>query len=252
MFYVYIYLDPRKSINFIKDELILEFEPIYVGKGKNERHLVHLEIRKKKKKGSHPFYDKLNSIISAGYDPIIHIYKEFENEEDSLLQEKILIKKIGRVCDGTGTLLNLTEGGIGGDTFSGQSEEKKKIIREKRSESLKGKNLGKKMSDSQKEFLSNLYKGKKKPDHSIRMKGKNKGKKTSEKCLAGILKFHENNNPYWNKKIDQYTLEGSYIKTWKNYRELSDAGYDHIRIRHICDKKKGFTTLKNSLWEWGI
>ena len=41
-FYVYVYLDPRKTGEFIFDEFKFDFEPFYVGKGKNRRLYYHL------------------------------------------------------------------------------------------------------------------------------------------------------------------------------------------------------------------
>jgi len=35
--YVYIYLDTRKPGNFIYDDMLFNFEPFYVGQGKNNR-----------------------------------------------------------------------------------------------------------------------------------------------------------------------------------------------------------------------
>ena len=41
-FYVYIYLDPRKPGRYCYEEVSFLFEPIYVGKGKNNRYKTHL------------------------------------------------------------------------------------------------------------------------------------------------------------------------------------------------------------------
>jgi hypothetical protein len=250
MFYTYVYLDPRKPGNFIFDTLVFDYEPIYIGKGKNNRMFSHIERSKASKPGSHPFYDKIRKIVDEGFDPIVLKLDSFNEEKESLDRERELIKIIGRKSHDKGSLLNLTDGGIGGDTFSGQTLEKKKDIREKISNSNKGKNKGKKISDDQKEFLRNLYKGKKNPEHSKKMKGKKQSTNHKEKEKISKLKWNENNNPYWNKEIIQFNLKGDYIKTWKNYRELSTASYDYMRIRFICDKKQGFKISSKSLWEW--
>lgn len=95
-FYTYIYYDPSRNN-----------EPIYVGKGKDNRAWSHLKSKKK-----HPFIQRLGSMERAGIYPVIGLYA-VDNEELSLLVEEELIAKIGRKDLGLGTLLNLTDGGEG-------------------------------------------------------------------------------------------------------------------------------------------
>lgn len=44
-FYVYVYLDPRKSGEYIYDDLKFNYEPFYVGKGRGDRIISSLRIR---------------------------------------------------------------------------------------------------------------------------------------------------------------------------------------------------------------
>ena len=162
MYYVYVYLDPRKSGDYIYDELKFDYEPFYVGKGKKDRDIIHLTKCRYSKSGSYIFYDKLNKLLNLDIKPIILRIKEFDIEEESLLFEKVVISKIGRMENGP--LVNLTDGGIGGDTFSSLSEEKKKIKLERMSKSMLGKNKGKKCSEEQKLYYKELYTGKKNPE----------------------------------------------------------------------------------------
>lgn len=107
VYYVYVYLDPRKPGNFIYDEFEFGYEPIYVGKGTKSRLLRHL-----KEKVRNPIkINKINKIRKEGKNPIILKIIDKISNEYSLEIEKRLIKKIGRINKKTGPLTNCTEGG---------------------------------------------------------------------------------------------------------------------------------------------
>lgn len=72
-YYVYAYLDTRKPGKYIYDDLNFEYEPIYVGKGKNRRYKNHLSLRNTM---NNHFYYKLNKIINEGFEPSIIILKK--------------------------------------------------------------------------------------------------------------------------------------------------------------------------------
>lgn len=245
MYYIYVYLDPRKSGNYVYIDFSFNNEPFYIGKGKNERDKRHLTYCKNKKRGSYPFYDKLNKIITDGYKPIIRRIKFFEDEKDALLYEKELISIIGRKSLNTGTLLNLTDGGIGGNTFNGHTEEQKQAIKLKLSVSLKGKNKGKTCSEQQKRDISNTLMGRKNPEHSIRMKSRKQTNEQIENAAKGRLK----NKAEWDKKITQYSLDNIIIKEWNNFREISKTKcYNTSVILKNCRENKG--TSSKFIWRW--
>lgn len=264
MYYTYIYLDTRKPGCYKYDNYLFEFEPIYIGKGKNDRDKIHISrvIKNHFIAGKNPFYDKLNSILKLNKIPLILKLNFYENEKEALQNEKYLIELIGRKDLKTGTLLNLTEGGIGGDTFSNKTEEEKSKITEKRRNSMLGKNKGKQMSEEQKEYYRQLYTGKKNPEHSLRMKGKKltqqhkdklKGRKPSreekEKQMYSLLK----DKSIWDKQIIQMDLDKKEIKIWNNYRELKFDGNIEQQfissIINICKKNKSGKCL-NYRWKW--
>lgn len=192
MYHTYCYLDPNKKGNYVYGSMLFEYEPFYVGKGKGNRHSIHFSKCRNSKRGSNPFYDKLNKMLLSEINPIILKLSFHENEEQCLLDEKNLINLIGKRSDGKGPLLNLTDGGIGGDTYSSQSDDKKKEIREKRSKSMLGKNK-RKMSDAQKEKLRN----------------------------AAIDQFR-NTKSVLNKKIIQMDKDLNQVKMWESLKSTEE------------------------------
>lgn len=97
IYYVYQYYDPIRK------------EPIYIGKGKDQRAYSHLKIKNKK----HPLKHRILWIRKYNKEPIIKILKNNLTEKQALKLEKQYIKQIGRKDLKLGTLLNLTDGGEG-------------------------------------------------------------------------------------------------------------------------------------------
>ena len=160
-FYTYIYLDPRKLGNYMYEELEFDYEPIYVGKGKNGRAQIHLSESK------NPF---LNNIISKIKEqnqmPKIIRYQENLTEKDAFDLEIKLIKQIGRRDLSLGPLTNLTDGGDGVSGFKHSEKFKQKmkkpklqITKQKISEKMKGR----KQTKEQKRKNSESKKGEKNP-----------------------------------------------------------------------------------------
>lgn len=143
LFYAYIYYDPSRNN-----------EPIYVGKGKLTRAWSHLKSNKKS-----PFIQRLQKMIRNNISPVIGIYAGLEEELAHLLEME-LISKFGRKDLGSGTLLNLTDGGEGMAGFIFLPSSKKKM-----SAAKKGKPNGRKgtfkHSTTTKSNLSQNLKGRK-------------------------------------------------------------------------------------------
>lgn len=138
-FYTYIYYDPSRNN-----------EPIYVGKGKENRAWDHLTSKTKKK---HPFIHRIRYMSRNNIIPIIGIYAHLDEEFAHLLEME-LIQKFGRKDLGKGSLLNLTDGGQGMSGNIRSAETRAKI----------GKaNIGKDRTHSQKskDKISKSCKGRK-------------------------------------------------------------------------------------------
>jgi len=144
VYFVYCFLDPRKPGNFIYDDYIFDFEPMYVGKGKGNRPKRHFTLYKT---NNTRFYSKMKSIIDSGYIPKYIYLKDKLCENDSLLYEKKMINNIGRIENG-GKLTNLTDGGEGISGLKMSEETKLKM-----SKIRLGKKMGK-MSEETKLKIS--------------------------------------------------------------------------------------------------
>ncbi len=109
IYFVYCFLDPRKPGNYKFGDITLDHEPIYIGKGKGNRHQNHYKLYKTR---NTRFYSKIQSIIEKGYEPKFIILSDNLSEKESFLQECHFIELIGKIENG-GPLTNLTDGGQG-------------------------------------------------------------------------------------------------------------------------------------------
>ena len=151
IFYVYILLDPRKPGLYVYSDLVFEYEPFYVGKGRLNRIVETIEYDK----GVGIFkMNKILKIKAAGLIPISIKYKDNLEELYSLQLEQDIIKKIGRHSLNLGPLTNMTNGGDGISGYRHTEEAKKKmsIMRKGRATWNKGVSPSaesrKKMSDA--------------------------------------------------------------------------------------------------------
>lgn len=134
-YYVYIYLNKLKPGKYQYDELLFDYEPFYVGKGKDNRYLSHLnKIKNNCKFKPSTKFKIISDNLSFGIEPSILKIKENLSEDDSLSFEKELIVKIGRIDLNTGPLSNLNDGGMKPqDNYHHSNDTKYKI-------SISGKN----------------------------------------------------------------------------------------------------------------
>jgi hypothetical protein len=122
-YYVYIYLDIRKPNKFTYNNIQLDYEPFYIGKGKGKRFSVHLREAFNWEKITSKNALKINKIKAiknaSGKNPEI-IKIENLNKQEALNLEIELIKFFGRIDNKTGILTNMTEGGESGNPMKGK------------------------------------------------------------------------------------------------------------------------------------
>jgi len=223
-FYVYIYLDPRKSGVYKYGSYEFEYEPFYIGKGKNERW-KYINNR------SDYFKNKINKIKESKLEPIVIKLKENLDEDSSFILEKKLIKLIGRKDLNEGSLLNFTDGGEGGSGYVCSDETKNK-----HSEIMKGENnpnYGKHPSEKTRKLISEKCKGKKHHKQSEKMRGENSPTSIlKEKDVIEIWKYI-NEGILTQKEIGKlFGVNSRTIsciknnKTWKHLRTSNNAFYN--------------------------
>lgn len=114
IYYVYAYLDPRKQTSLTALSFTFNFEPFYIGKGKNGRLFTHLSDTRSKNLLKR---QKISRIREAGFEPIVIKLAEGLGEEEALTLEKAVIAEIGtKWCIKgvkSGPLCNMTSGGDG-------------------------------------------------------------------------------------------------------------------------------------------
>lgn len=125
IYYVYVYLDPRKPMASGD----FEFEPFYVGKGKGYRASVHLQASHRKSDKNRLKVNRMLAIEKAtGAPPPFVRFRENLSQEEASKLEVELIAKLGRLDKKQGPLTNLSDGG---DGCAGLSERGRKALSEK-------------------------------------------------------------------------------------------------------------------------
>lgn len=235
-YYIYVLMDSSKKGEYIYDDIKLEYEPFYVGKGTDQRFKISIFSTYNSYK-----FNKIKSLKKKGIEIISYkLYDGLDNIE-SLELEKIIIKKIGRRDLRLGPLTNLTDGGDGRLTSPHTDETKRKISETKKSQNLtmnhteetkeklrkanlgsKNPMFGKKHSDEVKNLQSSRFSGINHP-----MFGKKHNEETIEKIKLGrklaidqekINKITKERN---SKKVNQYDLLGNFIKEFDSIKIAS-------------------------------
>lgn len=199
--YVYVYLDTRKNGKFIYDDLEFDYEPFYVGQGKNNRYMSGL------KEGSIYKKRKINKIYQSGLEPmVIKLYDNLEYE-NALILEIETISKIGRYNLQKGPLVNLTDGGEGvkNKIVSDETKKKQSLARIGKSPANKGVSR----SDETKKKISNSLKGEKNFNYGKHFNTEHK------------KRLSESNKTPQIKPVCQYDLDDNLVREYDSILEAS-------------------------------
>jgi hypothetical protein len=99
-FYVYAYFMPSAEL------------PFYIGKGCGRRLWDHLKPSSIKRRDRH-LYCRLAKMLKEGVRPEVKVVEESLSGSDAAALEVNLIRRYGRIDNGTGVLVNHTDGGEG-------------------------------------------------------------------------------------------------------------------------------------------
>lgn len=194
-FYVYVYLDPRKEGKYVYGEFEFDYEPFYVGKGKDDRKFDHmmpymLKVNNLKS-------NKIKKIIREGFQPIVIEYKNNLTNEEAIQLEIKIITTIGRIDLKTGPLVNFTDGGEGMIGYIISEETKNKMSKAKLGRKLSEETKNK-MGEFQRQRFENMT-----DEERIAHIEKCKNSWTDERKQKYSEKFSGENNPNYGKKLSE-------------------------------------------------
>lgn len=238
-FYVYVYLDPRKTGNFNYQSFSFLNEPFYVGKGVGDRLNHHIKKQRKNDKNIIK-NSKIKHILEEGYEPIIIKIYEDLSEEKAFLLEKKAIEEIGIINLKTGPLTNMTIGGTGGNTWECRTKESKNKTKEKLSIVLQGHKTYWEMIDNKKsEEIKKRIKNKVNSYYADELTLK----EHSEKTKRGMLE-----KGFTPEEISKRTKEGmkkvpkEKLAFWKYHQRLLNKKTEEIIIINRDEK------YDNNIW----
>lgn len=154
MFYVYVYIDPRKEPVTING-YTFQGEPFYIGKGKAKRAWAHL-----RESGSRVVntlkHNKIQRIRASGEEPIVELMVTDLSEDHAHMLEREWITAIGTkwtIADvPRGPLTNMTSGGEG---YTLSEEHKAKCVHYGEANGM----FGKTHTEEAKQRISEFRKG---------------------------------------------------------------------------------------------
>jgi group I intron endonuclease len=203
--------------------------PKYVGKTKCFKTRIKQHLNKDRFIYKSYFYNWLNKQLSEDKEYFIDILEEV-NDSNWQEKEKYWIKHIK---ENGYKLTNMTDGGDGNNN---------QIFTEESKEKRRQKRLGHKLSEHTKKLISEAHKGKIVLEST---KQKLRDINLGKPCPEHVKEFTS-------KKLNQYTLQGIFIKTFNSLTEASleigcrKSSLSNAIIRNKTKKFKGF------LWEYKL
>jgi len=249
-FYIYIYLDPRKSGQYNYGSYEFEYEPFYVGKGQGNRINV--------KKSDH-CENKINKIKRLGFETIRIKLKENLEENYSFELEEELIKLIGKEILNEGPLTNIADGGEGVSGYKWTEEELKKRRKEYTEIKNTFETIKYTLKTEEKDYENNRQKLEyicdRGHEHSITWSSFQQGKRCPY-CVGNKIYFSEIKNTFEKIKYELKTEEKDYTNNRQKLEYICDKGHEHsitwanFQQEHKCPycvgKKIDFSEIKNA------
>ena len=242
-YYVYTFLDPQKpgKFHYQNLDMCFLFEPFYIGKGKRNRIIAHFcpsSLKENNFKSK-----KLKKMISEGIDPFkIKIYENL-SEKESLFIENSLIFEIGRRDMGKGPLTN---GSDGGEKNNNQNRKTKRIIQIVNGNEIEFISV-KECAEYNKvypERITEFLKCKRGKYFNLNIRYKDR-KESSQNSKEYFL--NKKDNRYC--EINQYTLDGQFIKKWDSVVSASESLKISASSISSCCKKR-FKKSGNFIWKY--
>lgn len=181
MFFTYVYCNPLKPSAIHESG----FEPFYVGKGKDERHLAHLyECNLTSNTNTHKS-NTIRKIIRSGLTPLVLKVFESDIEDEALAEEVRLIALYGRADLSKGPLTNMTDGGEGLSGALKSEETRKKLSKASKAAWAKGKYKEAKWD------ISKMVKAAHTPEANKRRADSRRGTKNTDEAKANMSAAHK-------------------------------------------------------------
>jgi hypothetical protein len=225
-YYIYIYLDPRKSGQYCYNDICFLYEPFYVGKGKNRRWR---DIGENKRNNF--FKNKINKIKQFGLEPLVFKLYENLNENRSFELEIELINEIKNI--NPKILVNMTYGGEGGSGHIVSSETKELISKKQRKNFLDVKQEFKKRNyillTEENEYKNSKIKLNcicpKGHKHSIRWNSFQQGQGCPY-CAKNKIDFSEIKQEFEKRNYKLLTEEKNYKNTHQKLKYICPNGHE--------------------------
>jgi hypothetical protein len=238
IYYLYVFTDTTKPGRYKYNEFEFDYMPFYVGVSNSNsyyrREDVHIKYAKIKKDVTNNKYKMniINKIIKNKMEPKIYNFFENSTKEFIFEKEKELISLFGNRFDGSGTLVNISKGGEGGDTFS--NNPRKEEIREKHRINATGEN-------------NNMY-GlplEVRPSHIAKLKGChwNKGRVISEETRNLFKKINKGSGNPRSKKTLLFDKDFNLVKEFDYCSGISE----YLDISNKAVSKTARTNSKKDI-----